>query len=569
MPPPSTAPWRAVRLDVPPPERLTNAGYEWLRIDFEAQRLAERGVPLALYVPVLHRQLSIFVNGREVAAQRIPAFTRRVVCCAVYVELPEGAIVTPGANRLEIRTTSVVGRGAAWAPLYLGDASELWGRYEARTLIEGGGVLIPLLFAVVISAVCLVVWHRRRGEQLLLLFGLSAALYAFNASLERWFMADEWATLAGVAGVLADYASATLMLVFLLRYAGWRWPRVETALWGLVAASAAIYPFVNFYDWQSPWHVWWYTSIAIYMASLPLAAAVAWRQRDLRSALLVTGAAISVGLIGWQVFGQLFDTEGLYLWPYHQLGLFAVIAAMLIDRLVISLGQSERLNAELEQRVADKHSELEVQYGRTRELERERAVIAERARMMSDMHDGIGAQLISTLSLVEGGEVSKEGIATALRECVDDLRLAIDSLEPTDQDLLPVLGNLRYRLEPRLKAQGIQLDWQVQDVPKLACLTPENVLHVLRILQETFSNILKHAGAQRVRLATCANSQGVAIEVSDDGMGFDDSLVSHGYGIESMRRRARAVGATLTLKSSETGTTLSLLLPAGQPTLGV
>ena len=69
---------------------------------------------------------------------------------------------------------------------------------------------------------------------------------------------------------------------------------------------------------------------------------------------------------------------------------------------------------------------------------------------MADMHDGIGGQLISKLSLVENGEASKEQVAAALRECIDDLRLAIDSLEPAGDDLLPVLGNLRYRLEPRL-----------------------------------------------------------------------------------------------------------------------
>ena len=51
---------------------------------------------------------------------------------------------------------------------------------------------------------------------------------------------------------------------------------------------------------------------------------------------------------------------------------------------------------------------------------------------MSDMHDGIGAQLISTLGMAEHGQLSSEEMATALRECLDDLRLTIDSLEPLD-----------------------------------------------------------------------------------------------------------------------------------------
>jgi signal transduction histidine kinase len=132
---------------------------------------------------------------------------------------------------------------------------------------------------------------------------------------------------------------------------------------------------------------------------------------------------------------------------------------------------------------------------------------------------------------------------------------------PSDDDLLPLLGNLRYRLEPRLKAGGIALDWQVRDVPKLACLTPQNVLHILRILQEALTNVLKHARAKVVRVATSSDARGVLIKISDDGQGFDEAADSRGHGLASMRQRACAVGAELSLTSSPRGTTLSLLLP--------
>jgi signal transduction histidine kinase len=229
-------------------------------------------------------------------------------------------------------------------------------------------------------------------------------------------------------------------------------------------------------------------------------------------------------------------------------------------RVAQALAESRRLNSELEERVRQKQLELERSFDALQRLSREAAVVEERRRIMADMHDGIGGQLISTLSLVEGGEAPMEQIAEALRECIDDLRLAIDSLEPTDDDLLPVLGNLRYRLEPRLKARSIELDWQVKDVPKLACLTPQNVLHVLRILQEAFTNVLKHAQATVVTVVTSSDARGVRIDVSDDGRGFDAADGSHGHGLASMRQRARAVGGELLLKTTPTGTTLSLLL---------
>jgi signal transduction histidine kinase len=180
---------------------------------------------------------------------------------------------------------------------------------------------------------------------------------------------------------------------------------------------------------------------------------------------------------------------------------------------------------------------------------------------MRDVHDGIGAQLISTLSLVEHGSSTAPEIAAALRECLDDLRLTIDSLEPTEKDLLSVMGNLRYRLDARLRKQGIDLDWHVGEVPELSCLTPQNVLHIPRILQETFTNILKHAHATRIRVETGVDTarEHVYIRVGDNGTGFLGDRA--GRGLASMKQRAKIIGARLDIEPSAAGTTLSLMLP--------
>ena len=64
---------------------------------------------------------------------------------------------------------------------------------------------------------------------------------------------------------------------------------------------------------------------------------------------------------------------------------------------------------------------------------------AERRRITSEMHDGLGSQLISALHLVEQTDAPKDEIAAELREALDTLRLTIDSLEPPDTDLLTLL----------------------------------------------------------------------------------------------------------------------------------
>ena len=231
-------------------------------------------------------------------------------------------------------------------------------------------------------------------------------------------------------------------------------------------------------------------------------------------------------------------------------------------RVARALAESQRMNADLEERVRQKQRELERNFERLQELSRNAAVAEERQRIMTDMHDGIGANLITALSLAESDGASPREVAAVLRECIDDLRLTIDSLESTDNELLPALGNFRYRLERRLRAVGIELHWKVSDLPELSYLTPRNLLHVLRILQEAFTNVLKHAQATSVTLETglTANQRQVFIRVSDNGRGFAASAVG-GRGLGNMARRAASLGSELSVTPTLEGTRVELLLP--------
>jgi signal transduction histidine kinase len=562
VPPPAPA-WRRVRLDQRQDHATAGAaGSAWYRLRVPAGALPPSAGRQAVYIASIHRDIELRVDGRVVASAAMHAQRRRVVCCTAFLELPDGALSAAGGE-VDLRM-SLPARSTVWlAPVYVGDAGVLWTRYERRLLLGGIGRLVAMALAVAVAAVCLLLWLRRRGEAQVLLFGLAAAGYAIASAQETWIgPLGTWSPVADVTNVMADFGSAAAMLVFMLRHGGWRWPAVERGLLVWVLVSAALQPLVDFYDPASTWRAWWHTGTLVYVATLPVAAAIAWRRPCVQSFLLLAGAALSASLVATQLVSAV-AAESAYLWPYHPLGLFAVIAWMLVDRLVLALRHSERLNVELERRVADKTAEVERNAVRLRELASEAAVAAERQRIMGDMHDGIGAALISTLSLVEGGSARHADVATALRECIDDLRLAIDSLEPADGDLAPVLGGLRYRLEPRLRAQGITLDWQVQDLPTLAYLTPQKVLHVLRILQEAFTNVLKHAQARRIRVATAVDAGRVSIEVSDDGRGFDGAPSARGHGLANMRNRAKAIGGDLRIQPSAAGTTLSLSLPIG------
>jgi signal transduction histidine kinase len=117
-----------------------------------------------------------------------------------------------------------------------------------------------------------------------------------------------------------------------------------------------------------------------------------------------------------------------------------------------------------------------------------------------------------------------------------------------EADLLLLLATLRYRLGPRLKSAGITLHWGVTDVPRLPWLTPHTSL---RIVQEAFSNILKHTQASEIRVATGADEKKVWVSIADNERA------------STCKRRAGAaeLGGEMWWDTSAAGTRLLLLLP--------
>ena len=315
---------------------------------------------------------------------------------------------------------------------------------------------------------------------------------------------------------------------------------------------------------------WNVVTFAIVSAATLTALIAAWQQRSWEAIALTSIGFLTIAFALHDVLKKsgMLEGERPSLLMYAAPPLFLAIGWLLTDRFIRTLAEVERLNRDLEARVAEKSAALEANYARLADAQQRQALAEERQRLMRDMHDGVGGQLITALAALEGGTVAPADVAQIVRECIDDLRLVIDSMEPVDDDLIALLGSLRYRLEPRLKAAGVRLVWQVHDLPALPNLSPRNVLHILRILQEALTNALKHAGATMIALSTGVDTAAdvALIRIIDDGRGFDAaaapaSSMTTGRGLGNMHRRAQAVGGTLAIDSGVDGTTVTLRLP--------
>jgi len=150
-----------------------------------------------------------------------------------------------------------------------------------------------------------------------------------------------------------------------------------------------------------------------------------------------------------------------------------------------------------------------------------------------------------------------------LKGCMDDLKLAIDSMESVDADLLLLLATLRFRLAPRIEGAGVALRWEVQPVPALPWLDPGSALHILRIMQECIANVLRHTRATTICFRTATVGEGVSVVIEDNGAGFavQEALQRSGRGLRNQQQRALAIGGTVRWESGSGGTRFTLWLP--------
>ncbi len=231
------------------------------------------------------------------------------------------------------------------------------------------------------------------------------------------------------------------------------------------------------------------------------------------------------------------------------------------DYIIRTLNRAENVNLELEQRIHSKSTALEESYLQLRKTEMTGALssarLQERERLLRDMHDGLGAHLMTALRGVERSALDRDQIAQSLQDGIDELRMMMDSAD-MGADLSAALAAWRNRWDNRLGAAGVQLHWNLDDALDTIALDSDALLQIMRILQEAATNVVKHSGARHMQLqATLVTEPGqtsLLIVLSDDGRGLPaEATQPHQRGLRNMDHRARQIGATLQISAGNPG----------------
>lgn len=559
---------RCVKRELPAGFRIRGEtpsfGDRWFRVEFDVEA-HQAGKLYGVYLPSIAQNVAVYLDGSiagsSTHSDRLDTLNTNIPQLFV---LPEN-LLTPGRHDLHVRIYSGFRGTGRLAPFAIGPLHLLAPEHRRRAWLQFHGPQAINLGVALIGVTSIVLWFRRRNETAFGYFALVCALWIVRnlhlSTVEPWLHPAHFDVVAH-GSVLWLTAS---LHVFCFRMLGKRFRRLEAALWAY-ALCCTLALFAT--DRDNFWAVARYVLILPQISALLLAgylARQAWVRRETATTLLfaATVATVLLGTYDSLLWQNKLPFPRIFLMPYGSLLFAAVAGWALVDRVVRAQMQFERLNRELEHRVREKEADLARNYARLADLERERTIAVERQRILRDIHDGLGSQLLTSISLVERGQMQSGEVALLLRECVDDLRIAIDSLRPTGSDLLAVLGNLRYRLEPRLAAAGISLTWDVRDTPPLPPLDSEGVLNVMRMAQEALTNIVKHAHASHVVITFHFDREAGrhCLTISDNGQGFDLQSVQHGDGLRNMTARGQRSRAQVRMASSPGGTCVTIHLP--------
>lgn len=276
--------------------------------------------------------------------------------------------------------------------------------------------------------------------------------------------------------------------------------------------------------------------------------------------------------IRWAIAVATAQTLGLYLlfillYPTGNWFIILMITlGLLLAGALMGLFISALINQSVErQRLLDEFTQARA---RMSKMEREAGVLAERQRLAREIHDTLAQHFTSVIMhlaatrLGDPADVQThvEQAERTAREGLEEARRMIWDRKPeqlVEASLVEAIEGVAARWSVE---NAVNVDLAVTGDPQI--LDPSMDHALLRISQEALHNVKKHARARNVTITLSYMADALALDVADDGRGFDAGTNGRGFGLKSMRERVEEIGGELTVESEPgSGTKVAVLVP--------
>jgi autotransporter-associated beta strand protein len=534
--------------------------------------------PLALFMAIRENLKEVKVNGVTVQPDvPLSELQGPVTSEPAYFRLPRSAL-RPGVNVLTIAKDHE-GMVSALPEFSIGPAQELAQayRWKSRYLVD-----IPIAGIAILGftiALCLAVnWPKEDQPRMRWLMGFLGSNMLFTLTM-TFNPLSEAIPLAVSGGIIISFQ--ILISLTMAKYVALDVgapPQLHRAILWITGAAVLILGGIyaasllsdSLFETAFPLAIYRSFTFSILM-TVPCILALCWaigrgaRDRWLERMIVI----VCLSTFAMDRLSSSFDITSPFD-PTLPISLYwsPIVAALLGSGMILSIAREAsearrtvvQSNAILAAQLVQQNAKLEASYEAQKQLLQREVMLVERQRIVRDMHDGIGGQLLGLMMKVRGGGASPVEVEQGLQASIADLRLIVDSMDSADEGLAETLRSLEHRVRSQIEAAGIALEF-FAEVDEAIDLGPRPTLQVLRILQEAVTNAMRHSGARRITVKSLAPAAGpIRIAISDDGTGLTEGY-RRGRGLTSMETRARNLCGQLTIASGPEGTCLTLDVP--------
>jgi signal transduction histidine kinase len=240
--------------------------------------------------------------------------------------------------------------------------------------------------------------------------------------------------------------------------------------------------------------------------------------------------------------------------------LLALLALGLVMAFARRRQHAEQHLRSTEQHLQERLAEQERHHQQLSDQRLEQVTERERKRIAGDLHDDLGAKLLTIVHTSDN-----ERISSLAREALEEMRLSVRGLTGRPVQLLDAIGDWRAEVVSRLAQSNIEAEWVSLAEEVAQPLPARAYVQTTRIIRESISNVIKHSGATRC-VVRCALADGdFQLVIQDNGKGVPtekDGRLDRGHGMASMKSRAKQMqGQCLVESGPGWGTLIRLNIP--------